>query len=67
MEYGGKEYWDALQNFLDVIVKEGSAGKFTNKGTREAGTDTLFRVVQALEPWGVYMSISLEKIDKDKE
>ena len=64
LEYGGDEYGAALQNLLDVIVEEGKAGTFTDKGTRMDGTDVLFRIVRALEPWGVHLSISVEKIEE---
>lgn len=67
MEYGTEEYWEVLRNFLAVVVEEGKAGPFTEKGMMEDGIECLFRVVRALEPFGVQMTIRLEPIEKEEE
>ncbi len=65
MEYGSKEYKKALKNFLAVVVKEGEAGHFTDKGINEDGTDAFFRIIGALEPWGIFISISIEAVEEE--
>lgn len=65
MEYGTDEYWKAIRKLVDVVVEEGKDGPFTEKGLKEDGSDVFFRIVQALEPFGICLRISIKSIEED--
>lgn len=66
MEYGTDEYWAAINNLMNVVVREGEAGHFTKKGLEESGTTFLFNIVKALEPFGVKLQVKIVPANCDE-
>lgn len=63
MEYGTKEFYMVVKRLMAVVIEEGEAGQFTQKGVEENGAEFLHSIVRALEPFGIIMTIRVEPIE----